>query len=334
MDDDVLFSIIVPIYGVEQYLTICVNSILSQTYSNIEVILVDDGSEDECPQMCDEFAEIDCRVKVIHKQNGGLVSARQAGVSTASGEYIVCIDGDDWIKSDYIEHFYKIAQTFNPDVIVCGTVYSWSEARKIRKPNLDFGFYDKEKLEKIIFPRLIYSKTGQNQFPGQLWAKAFRKQIYQQQQQLVNVKLNMGEDRACSLPTVFHSSSLYVSDYCGYYYRQVITSMTKRKKPFNIDGPEIIHNHLRKQMDFSKYDLGEQMDRGTTHSLFNVCKSQFYSGDSYFAVCNRISSILDKPLYNEVIHRATFVHSLSRSLMLYALKYRLYFLLYLYSKLS
>ena len=88
-----LISIIVPIYGVEKYIKKCVDSILSQTYNEIEVILVDDGSPDQCPSICDEYAKKDSRVRVIHKKNGGLVSARQAGLKVARGDYIGFVDG-------------------------------------------------------------------------------------------------------------------------------------------------------------------------------------------------------------------------------------------------
>ena len=98
-----LFSIIVPVYKVEKYLKCCIESILTQSFSDFELVLVDDGSPDNCPKICDDFAKQDKRVKVIHKQNGGLVSARKAGVKVASGEFIVNIDGDDYIKQGYLQ---------------------------------------------------------------------------------------------------------------------------------------------------------------------------------------------------------------------------------------
>ena len=87
-----LFSVVVPIYKIENYLEKCVQSLLYQTYVNIEIILVDDGSPDNCPLMCDDYATHDQRIKVVHKVNGGIVSARQAGVAEATGEYIACVD--------------------------------------------------------------------------------------------------------------------------------------------------------------------------------------------------------------------------------------------------
>lgn len=98
-----LISVIVPIYKVEQYLDECVQSIRNQTYTNLEIILVDDGSPDNCPEMCDNYARQDSRIKVIHKKNGGLCSARNAAISIAKGDYIGFVDGEDYI-SDTMYH--------------------------------------------------------------------------------------------------------------------------------------------------------------------------------------------------------------------------------------
>lgn len=105
-----LISVIVPVYRVEEYLERCVKSILSQTYKNLEVILVDDGSPDQCPAICDACAEKDARVKVIHQENKGLSGARNAGIDAASGEYLVFVDSDDYVSPHFIEELYQLLQ--------------------------------------------------------------------------------------------------------------------------------------------------------------------------------------------------------------------------------
>ena len=102
-----LISLIVPVYKVEEYLDKCVESIVNQTYKNLEIILVDDGSPDNCPKMCDEWAKKDKRIKVIHKENGGLSDARNTGIDIAKGEYITFIDSDDYIEYNYVDFLYK-----------------------------------------------------------------------------------------------------------------------------------------------------------------------------------------------------------------------------------
>ena len=119
MENLPLISIIVPIYKVEKFLTRGIESIVNQTYSNLEIILVDDGSPDWCPGMCDEWARKDSRIRVIHKQNGGLSDARNAGMKISNGEYISFVDSDDWIENKFIEKLYKGLVEFDCDFSGC-----------------------------------------------------------------------------------------------------------------------------------------------------------------------------------------------------------------------
>ena len=114
-----LISVIVPIYKVEAYLDRCVQSIVDQTYKNLEIILVDDGSPDRCPEMCDIWAKKDTRIRVIHKRNGGQSDARNVGIDTAKGSYIAFVDSDDWIDSCFIEYLYNGIQQTGADVCAC-----------------------------------------------------------------------------------------------------------------------------------------------------------------------------------------------------------------------
>lgn len=117
MDD--LISVIVPVYNVEKYMSKCVESIQRQTYQNIEIILVDDGSPDHCPEICDQFAKEDSRIKVIHKKNGGLSDARNAGIEVANGEYLAFVDSDDYISREMIEKMYCRIIRDQSDMAIC-----------------------------------------------------------------------------------------------------------------------------------------------------------------------------------------------------------------------
>ena len=111
------FSVIVPIYNIEKYLPRCIDSVLAQSFDDFELILVDDGSPDNCPKICDEYAVKDARIKVIHKENGGLVSARQVGIKKAVGDYVFHLDGDDAVCNDALESAYKIINETNADIV-------------------------------------------------------------------------------------------------------------------------------------------------------------------------------------------------------------------------
>lgn len=125
-----LVSVIVPIYKVEDYLDECVQSIVDQTYRNLEIILVDDGSPDACPQMCDEWAKRDERIKVVHKPNGGLSSARNAGLYVANGDYISFVDSDDFITQDYVEVMYNRIIRDETVGIVSGKIYRYTDGQR------------------------------------------------------------------------------------------------------------------------------------------------------------------------------------------------------------
>lgn len=116
-----LISVIVPVYKAEAYLERCVNSIINQTYKNLEIILVDDGSPDRCGEMCDEFAKQDSRIRVIHKENGGQSSARNAALDIMTGDYVGFVDSDDWIELNMYEHLYNLLVDNNAQISACGT---------------------------------------------------------------------------------------------------------------------------------------------------------------------------------------------------------------------
>lgn len=122
-----LVSIIVPIYNVELYLKRCIDSLINQKYRNIEIILVDDGSPDNCPNICDGYAETDNRIKVIHKTNGGLSDARNAGLRTATGDLIAFVDSDDWVSSTYIEAMLNAMNDSGADIVECGFIRTSGE---------------------------------------------------------------------------------------------------------------------------------------------------------------------------------------------------------------
>ncbi len=135
MEETVRISVIVPVYKVEKYLAKCVDSILSQTYRDLEVILVDDGSPDSCGTICDAYARQDSRVVVIHKENGGLSSARNAGMDIAKGEYIAFVDSDDWIEPEMYGHMLALAKKYDVS-LVCAGRYDVSEKTGEKKVGL------------------------------------------------------------------------------------------------------------------------------------------------------------------------------------------------------
>ena len=169
-----LISVIVPVYKVEPYLDRCVESIVNQTYRNLEIILVDDGSPDNCPAMCDAWAEKDSRIKVIHKENGGLSDARNAGMAAASGELIGFVDSDDWIDKEMYQLLYERMIADGSDISACDVqfVYDDSAAAKL-SANTQSAYYCAE-------DALRYLIHGEK-FRAVAWNKLYRKQLLQKE---------------------------------------------------------------------------------------------------------------------------------------------------------
>lgn len=155
-----LVSVIVPVYKVEKYLERCVNSILNQTYKNFELILVDDGSPDKCPEMCDEYAKKDLRVKVIHKENGGVSDARNVGMDEAKGEYITFVDSDDWIFPAYINEMIRLIQNNDAQISVCRFLITKQYTQNEKKTFLFEKVFSKEEALKTMLYQIHFDTSA------------------------------------------------------------------------------------------------------------------------------------------------------------------------------
>lgn len=162
------FSIIIPCYKVEKYLSECIDSVLSQTFTDYEIILVDDGSPDRVPEICDEYAKKDNRIRVIHQKNGGLSRARNAGISAAKGEYLVCIDSDDYIaKNDVLVRVAEKTKS-GTDVVLYGY-------QKLFESNNSLGGCDVPILDGVCATsKMLFSVLGNNSYCGTAWTKAVK----------------------------------------------------------------------------------------------------------------------------------------------------------------
>lgn len=298
------FSIIVPIYKVDKYLEQCIDSVLKQSYADYELILVDDGSPDLCPIICDKYVVQDERIKVIHKQNEGLVRTRQRGVAEAKGEFLVFLDGDDWIHEDYLMEMADIIEKHDPDVICCGHISTDSVKEKVIPFPMEEGLYSKNRIKKEIFPILIENKKCEY-FSPSVWAKCFRKHIYKRQQ-IVDCFVQLGEDMACIRPTMFHAQTLYVLKKSLYYYRKNPQSITNTKKAYDWDGPMLIGKHQEQYIDMGIFDFQLQNYRFITHNLFLVAISQFNRTEKYSVIAKEMIENINNPYYRCAIEKCRF----------------------------
>lgn len=327
-----LFSIIVPVYNVEKYLNQCVDSILNQSCKDFELILVDDGSTDGSSAICDDYAKKDNRVKVIHKENGGQTSARNAGVDIAVSQYLVFIDSDDWVDLDYLQNFEIAIKQHNVDVVCCGMVETTVDSKKNIPFDYDAGFYEKQDIKNKIFPSLIYGFEGKN-FSPTLWAKAIKKELYQSFSKQVDHRIKIGEDSAIIKPCIYNANSIYVSEQCSYFYRTNFNSVTKNKKAFFWQGPKLRGQLLEEQFNTSDFDFQSQIYRMVTHSLFNVVCSQFNRKEKYSVIVKDVKENLKDPYYVNAIKNCK-TKSKKLRFACFALKNKAFWLIKIYNKIK
>lgn len=239
-----LFSIIVPVYGVEKYISECLESILAQSFTDFELIAVDDGSKDGCPEILDSFAETDSRVRVIHKENGGLVSARKAGIEVANGDYIINVDGDDSVEPGYFEKAKALIAKYDPDIITFGLNYDYGDRKTPDLEMIPEGLYSESRLRTVTDSMLLTPDMRHMHYF--LWAKAFRKSLIKEIQTGADNRISMGEDVMCVIPAYCRAKSVYVSSEIVYNCRCRTDSMSRSYKASHFDDIALGVSLLRK----------------------------------------------------------------------------------------
>ena len=228
-------SVIVPIYKVEQYLEICINSILNQEYQDFELVLVDDGSPDRCPEICDRKAAEDKRIRVIHQQNQGLVTARRTGLQAAVGKYIAFVDSDDRICQDYFFRMMKCAQESHAEVVISGYRQGTEEQSEKKRNRIDSGVYTGKNLETFRNRCLYDGVYYQAGIVPAVWNKMILRESILRVLP-VNKDIRMGEDAALTYPLIKNAGCVAVdNEIDGYLYRVVQQSMSRKYDPMYFD---------------------------------------------------------------------------------------------------
>lgn len=206
-----LISVIVPVYNSEQYLHCCIDSILSQIYTNFELLLIDDGSKDNSGRICDEYAEKDSRVRVFHKENGGVSSARNIGIDNAKGNWITFVDSDDWIETEYLSNFSKefdlsLQGYFNGDIPI-----QYSDCTISHNPGAEY-----------LNRQYVYGP----------YCKLFKKDIINKNNIRFDLQLSYGEDILFLLEYILHAENMHVTSYVGYHYIHYKNSLSSRIRTY------------------------------------------------------------------------------------------------------
>lgn len=221
-------SVIVPIYRVEKYLNQCIESVVNQTYKNLEIILVDDGSPDNCPKMCDDWAKKDKRIKVIHKKNAGVSQAVIDGIKNATGEYFAFLDSDDYVSPNFIEKIYTNMKETGADIGVCNYIEVYdSREEKVDTIKENIVIEKGKDIENCV---CTYAGWNGFYIAPCRWNKIFNRELICESLEYVNREIFMGEDLNMTFYAMAKANKVvFINDYL-HYYRQITTSLSKTKR--------------------------------------------------------------------------------------------------------
>ena len=328
-------SVIVPIYNVEKYLDRCVQSLLHQSLNDIEIILVDDGSPDCCPQMCDEYAKSDKRIKVIHKENAGLGFARNSGLDIATGEYIAFVDSDDYVDIHMYEYLYKRAKEADYDIVYSGVIKEWYGG-KISKSFISNKIYRGQEVENLLADMIapspdVKKEGGPN---PSVWTSLYKKEIIDK----YNIRFQ-SERKIISEDIVFHAELLphcyFVCYYPEAFYHYIYNdnSLTHRFNEKKIYANFNLYEELLKILKkngLDRYKLrAMRFFMGYTRGI--ILRNILLSNSDFIEkrrMCNIIYNYSGwKNIFQQYpIKRISFL----RRMILYSIKYRLFFLQYIF----
>ena len=219
-------SVIVPVYNVEKYLRKCLDSILAQTFQDLEIIVVDDGATDQSPQICEEYAKLDSRVRVIHKENGGLSSARNCGIEAATSPYIGFIDSDDYIKEDMYEVLYSVITENDADIAMCNLIHCYDGIVNQTDVEQEVLHLDSEQAIKMVFEAKKTSVTAVN--------KLYKKEIFEEIRYPIG---KLSEDAFVIVDILMKAKKIVYTSAQEYYYvhrRNSITSSVFKERDMNV----------------------------------------------------------------------------------------------------
>lgn len=325
-----LISVVVPVYNVEKYLCRCIDSILNQTFKQIEIILIDDGSTDNSPIICDEYCNRYENIKVIHKENNRVAAARNDGIKLATGKYIALVDSDDWVEPNMLEEMYDKAEEFHTDITMCdfrkvGVESEYTVSQPIRE-----GYYDRNMIESELFPCLIMFENIE--FPPTIsnWTCLFRREF------LIENNLFYDEDIYYCEDSIFGSKAMYNANgfyymknryFYNYFYNPNSTTSTCNMKKW--DSYLIINQRLKEYFKDSKFDFSRQIKINMLYFTLNFLGE---IGKSNLSLHKKRDAF--KKIFNDTNVKSIFKGfklpsvNFKLKLVLILIKYRMSFLYY------
>lgn len=223
-----MLSVIVPIYNSEKYLYKCIDSIYKQTYQDLEIILINDGSTDSSGMICDEYAKKAKNIKVFHQENKGLVATRKQGVQLAKGEYIAFVDSDDWIDEWLFEKLMNCVED-KTEMVTSGLRFEWKDKEQVLVDAVNAGIYNRDAIISQVIPRMVYDfKIKEQGIVSSLCGKILKRDLLVECQKCVSDIVTYGEDGVVVYGMLAKAKQMVVTHCCGYHYMQHDESMLHR----------------------------------------------------------------------------------------------------------
>lgn len=322
-----MISVIIPVYQAEKYLKRCVDSVLSQTFQNLEVILIDDGSKDNSGEICDQYAASDNRVKVLHKTNAGVAAARNSGLEMATGDYIAFVDSDDYIDSQMYQSMMSIAEEYQCDVVMCDCVKEFDNYQEIYTHNVREGYYSREQIEKEHFPHLLMMPNVEYPPTISNWLCLFKRK------ENANLRYEEGirfsEDLLFGAQLLYQAKSFYyMKGSCFYHYWMNPQSATHTFKRDKWNDYKKLHKRIKEIFSKSEiYDFTNQTNLVLLFFVYNsvgeIINTNELDEKEKINLCNIILNSCEvKKMFSELeIIKLPISHKLK--LLTYMYKYKI-----------
>ena len=305
-------SIIVPIYNIEEYLRQCIESLVSQTYENLQIILVDDGSTDHSGELCDQFAEDDKRIITIHKKNEGVTSARKTGMEKALGEYVMVVDGDDWLNTNTIEQCVTVAIETNSDCVMFGYIREYGD-NSIENPLFENDFvYNYQEAKEKIYRRLIGPIGTELTHPekldnyGTICMKLYKYEIVKSGKFVSEREIGTNEDTVFNIYALRECNNIAYINKCFYHYRKTNQqSITMKYKPDLCNKWDKMYQEFYywiKQEDTPELYFKAFYNR-IACGMIGLGLNEVIAKDSLLSIRKRIAEILKKKIYRKAFWR-------------------------------
>lgn len=311
MDHNIIITVIVPVYRAEQYLEQCVRSLTEQTYPNLEIILVDDGSPDNCGLLCDQYAAQDARIRVIHKENSGSSYSRATGLSVASGSYVTFIDSDDWIDPDTFEQCIRVIHQDNADCVMFSYVKEYPDISiPVHLFDADFS-YGIRKSEEMVHRRLVGLVGNELTHPekidvlASMCMKLYHIDSANRGRIVSERETGTNEDSIFNLYALENCRISYI-DRCFYHYRKTNEqSITTRHKPELAEKWDVMYRYFREYIDQSgKADVYEEAYYNRIAcGMIGLGLNEITADTSIFRIARRMKEILNKEYYRNAFRK-------------------------------